>query len=41
LVVPKTSAGEIIDRLRGMHEEAFLIGEIVEREDDESPIELV
>lgn len=41
LVVPKASAGEIIDRLRGMHEEAFLIGEIVEREDDESPIELV
>ena len=41
MVVPKASAGEIIDRLRGMHEEAFLIGEIVEREDDESPIELV
>jgi len=40
LVVPKTSAQEIVDRLRGFHEEAYLIGEIVTREDGEMPIEL-
>jgi len=41
MVVPRDSAGEIIDRLRGMQEEAFLIGEIVAREDGQAPIELI
>jgi len=41
MVVPRDSAGEIIDRLRGMQEDAFLIGEIVAREDDQAPIELI
>ena len=41
LVVPKGSAQEIIDRLHGFHEEAYLIGEIVTREDGGMPIELV
>lgn len=41
LVVPKGSAQEIIDRLHGFHEDAYLIGEIVTREDGGMPIELV
>jgi phosphoribosylformylglycinamidine cyclo-ligase len=41
MAVPRQEAGEIIDRLRGMKEDAYLIGEIVAREDGEEPIELV
>ena len=41
LVVPKASAEEIIDRLRGFNDEAFLIGEIVAREEGGGAIELV
>ncbi len=41
MVVPRDNAGEIIDRLRGMQEEAYLIGEIIPRENDEPPIELI
>jgi len=41
LVVPKASAQEIIDRLHGFQEQAYLIGEVVSREDGSAPIELV
>lgn len=41
LVVRKGDAAEIIDRLRGMHEDAYLIGEIVPREEGGAPVELV
>jgi phosphoribosylformylglycinamidine cyclo-ligase len=41
MVVPQANVEEIIDRLRGMQEEAYLIGEIVSREDGEAAIELI
>jgi phosphoribosylformylglycinamidine cyclo-ligase len=41
MVVPKANAQEIVDRLRGFNEKAFLIGEIVARDDGDAPIELV
>jgi phosphoribosylformylglycinamidine cyclo-ligase len=41
MVVRREDASDIIDRLHGMHEEAFVIGEIVPREDGGAPIQLV
>jgi len=41
MVVRREDANDIVDRLHGMHEEAFLIGEIVPREDGGAPIALV
>ncbi|NJC87548.1 MAG: phosphoribosylformylglycinamidine cyclo-ligase [Desulfuromonas sp.] len=41
MAVPRQDVDEIIDRLRGMKEEAWLIGEIVPRKNGEPPIELV
>ena len=41
LVVSRGDAQDIIDRLRGMQEDAYLIGEIVPREEGGAPIELV
>jgi hydrogenase maturation factor len=32
-VVPQNAAVEILERLAGMNEQAFLIGEIIERKD--------
>ena len=41
LVVRREEAREIIDRLHGLHENAFVIGEIVPREDGSQPLELI
>ncbi len=41
MAVPRQDADEIINRLRGMQEDAYLIGEIVPREDGGAPVELV
>jgi phosphoribosylformylglycinamidine cyclo-ligase len=41
LVVRREDASDIIDRLHGLREQAFLIGEIVTREDGGAPIELI
>ena len=41
MVARREDANDIIDRLHGMREEAFVIGEIVPREDGGAPIELV
>jgi hydrogenase maturation factor len=32
-VVPQNAAVEVIERLAGMNEQAYLIGEIIERKD--------
>ena len=41
LVVPKDQADEIISRLSGLDEQAWLIGEIAAGKDDEAQVELV
>ena len=35
LIVPETHAQDVLDRLSGMDESAFVIGETVERKEDE------
>lgn len=41
LVVPDTSAQEVMDRLRGTNEEAYFIGEVESRDDDEEQTQWV
>jgi phosphoribosylformylglycinamidine cyclo-ligase len=33
-IVPKPAVSDVLDRLAGMHEKAFVIGEVVERRDE-------
>lgn len=41
LVVPKVSADDILSRLQGLNEQAFVIGEIAACDDDSDQVELV
>ena len=41
VVVPEEDTDEVLQRLTGMDEKAFIIGDIVERKDDREPIEWI
>jgi len=41
VVVPEEAADEVLQRLAGMDEKAFIIGDIVERKDSSEPIEWI
>jgi phosphoribosylformylglycinamidine cyclo-ligase len=40
-VVPEKVADEVLDRLKGMEEKAFLVGEVIKRPEDDERIQWI